>query len=173
MSDGAIQTARAGEVVPLDRLDMRFSRREWAFARVHRDAIERHFAARLAKQPKLWNGKVLLLREFAFRDRTLEGEYSAVDFASFLAWADWGFPDEQARSCFAMVALQANDDAFLLGVMGPNTVNSGAIYFPAGSPDMSDVDGGMSISRRVRGASLPRRRGLMRMRSRSSRAGTR
>ena len=34
------------------------------------------------------------------------------------------------------------DGAFLLGAMAPHTINGGQIYFPAGTPDPSDVVAG-------------------------------
>jgi len=58
-----------------------------------------------------------------------------------LAWRDWGFPDASVKNCFALGGLQGSDGAFLLGVMGAHTSSPGQIYFPAGIPDLSDVDG--------------------------------
>ena len=72
----------------------------------------------------------------------LRGSVLETDFASFVAWRDWGFPEAGVLNCFAMGALQASDGAFLLGVMGPHTVNAGRIYFPAGMPDLDDIVGG-------------------------------
>src|SRR6266576_268539 len=64
-----------------------------------------------------------------------------VDFASFIAWRDWGFPDKSVRNCFPMAALRSSDGAFLLGVMGSHTATAGQIYFPAGTPDPNDING--------------------------------
>jgi 8-oxo-dGTP pyrophosphatase MutT (NUDIX family) len=58
-----------------------------------------------------------------------------------LAWGDWGFPDRSVVNCFAMAALLASDGAYLLGVMSTFTANPGRIYFPAGTPDPSDIRG--------------------------------
>ena len=71
----------------------------------------------------------------------MTGAYLETDFASFLAWRDWGFPDRSMRNAFPQAALRAADGAFLLGVMGDHTSNAGAIYFPSGTPDLNDVDG--------------------------------
>jgi len=89
----------------------------------------------------MWNGRVLLLRRGEIAERVLSGGYSEVDFASFIAWRDWSFPDTSVRNCFAMAALRSCDGAFLLGVMGAHTANAGRIYFASGTPDPDDVIG--------------------------------
>ena len=72
---------------------------------------------------------------------SLSGAYLETDFASFIAWRDWGFPDKTMRNCFPMAALRSSDGAFLLGVMGAHTATAGQVYFPAGTPDPNDVVG--------------------------------
>jgi 8-oxo-dGTP pyrophosphatase MutT (NUDIX family) len=128
-------------VVPIDRLELAYSREPWPFASQRRDDIDAHFASLQRKKPALWNGRVLLLHECAIIDRVFCGSYLETDFASFLAWRDWDFPDPSVRNCFAMGALRAADGAFLLGVMGPQTANAGLIYFPSGTPDPTDIVG--------------------------------
>jgi 8-oxo-dGTP pyrophosphatase MutT (NUDIX family) len=71
----------------------------------------------------------------------LRGTFFETGFADFMAWRDWDFPDRSIVNCFAMGALRASDGAYLLGVMGAFTANAGRIYFPAGTPDPSDISG--------------------------------
>jgi 8-oxo-dGTP pyrophosphatase MutT (NUDIX family) len=128
-------------IIPLTRLDLRFEPAPWPFADQYRAEIDAHFAKLRVEKPEMWNGRVLLLRRGEISDGVLSGAYSEVDFASFIAWRDWGFPDEAIRNCFPMAALRSSDGAFLLGVMGSHTATAGQIYFPAGTPDPNDVDG--------------------------------
>ncbi|HLK82025.1 MAG TPA: NUDIX hydrolase [Xanthobacteraceae bacterium] len=128
-------------IVPVDRLDVGFAPFRWRFAETRRDDIAAHFAMRRQATPQLWNGRVLLMRDFAIRDGILRGTYFEAGFAEFLAWRDWNFPDSTVVNCFAMGALRASDGAYLLGVMGDHTANAGRIYFPAGTPDPDDVRG--------------------------------
>jgi hypothetical protein len=129
-------------IVPLERLDIAFAPRPWVFADERRAAIDAHFATCKRAQPALWNGRVLLLYECAIEAGVLRGRSLETDFASFLAWRDWGCPPAAAiKNFFAMGALRAADGAYLLGVMGPHTANAGRIYFPAGTPDPDDVVG--------------------------------
>jgi 8-oxo-dGTP pyrophosphatase MutT (NUDIX family) len=126
-------------IVPLARLSLAFAPKPWAFAHERRSEIDAYFAGLREKKPQLYNGRVLLLHEASLSDDVLRGACFETDYASFLAWRDWGFPDPMVRNCFAMGALRTADDAFLLGVMGPHTANAGRIYFPAGTPDPNDV----------------------------------
>jgi 8-oxo-dGTP pyrophosphatase MutT (NUDIX family) len=128
-------------LIPLTRLDLRFEPAPWPFAIERRAEIEAHFAKLCAEKPHMWNGRVLLLRRGDIADGVLHGAYSEVDFASFIAWRDWDFPDPSVRNCFPMAALRSSDGAFLLGVMGAHTANAGHIYFAAGTPDPNDVFG--------------------------------
>lgn len=128
-------------VVPIDRLSLRLAPRPWPFAERNRREIAAYFASLRREKPGLWNGPVLLLYQYRIAERALHGAYLQTDFASFIAWRDWGFPDRAVKNCFALGALQGADDAFLLGVMGAGTTNAGNVYFPGGTPDPDDVRG--------------------------------
>src|ERR1700760_3908992 len=84
-----------------------------------------HFADRQREQPTLWNGRVLLARDFAVADGVLRGSSFETDYASFLAWRDWGCPDASVFNIFAAAALQAADGSYLIGCMAPSTSIAG------------------------------------------------
>ena len=128
-------------VVRLARAELRFAPQPWPFAHERRAEIDAHFAGLLREQPQAFNGRVLMLHEFAVCDGVLRGAYFETDFASFIAWRDWGWPDPSVRNCFGQAALRAADGAFVLGVMSSHTMNAGRIYFPSGTPDPKDVVG--------------------------------
>jgi 8-oxo-dGTP pyrophosphatase MutT (NUDIX family) len=128
-------------IVSIDRFDLGFAPYRWRFAEERRDDIEAYFAGLQNSRPRLWNGRVLLMRDLAIADRTLRGVYFETGFADFIAWRDWNFPDPGVLNCFSMGALRASDGAYLLGVMSDRTANAGRIYFPAGTPDLGDVRG--------------------------------
>ena len=113
----------------------------WPFAQARRAEISAHFAVKQSEKPLLWNGAVLLGRDPVFTQSQLRASYFETDFASFLAWRDWGFPDKAVFNGFGMGALRSSDGAFVLGEMGRHTANAGRIYFPSGTPDLDDVKG--------------------------------
>ena len=118
----------------------------WPFAEERRVEIAAHFAEQQRARPKIWNGRVLLGRDAVFTDGHLTATYFETDFASFLAWRDWGFPDKAVFNGFGMGALRASDGAFVMGEMAQHTANAGRIYFPSGTPDLDDVrDGALDI----------------------------
>jgi 8-oxo-dGTP pyrophosphatase MutT (NUDIX family) len=135
-------------------LDLKLEPFAWPFAHERRAEIDAHFAAQQRQKPKIWNGRVLLARKPVFEDRRFATSYFETDFASFLAWRDWGFPDKDVFNGFGMGALRCADGAFVMGEMAGHTANAGRVYFPAGTPDLDDIDGGMvdivgSVTREV------------------------
>jgi 8-oxo-dGTP pyrophosphatase MutT (NUDIX family) len=131
----------------VETLDLAVAPFAWPFARARAEEISAHFTERQREKPKLWNGRILLGRAPSFEGAHFSAHYFEADFASMLAWRDWGFPDREVFNGFGMGALRCADGAFVLGEMGADTSNSGRIYFPAGTPDLDDVcDGRLDIA---------------------------
>ena len=124
------------------QLDLKFQPWSWPFADERRADIAAHFALKQREKPKMWNGPILLARNPVFTGNRFSASYFDIDFASFLAWRDWGFPDKGVFNGFGMGALRCSDGAFVLGEMSQRTANAGRIYFPSGTPDLNDVSGG-------------------------------
>jgi 8-oxo-dGTP pyrophosphatase MutT (NUDIX family) len=131
------------ETIRIRRLELAFAPRPWPFAEERRADIARYFGGLQQAKPALWNGRMLLLHHHAVEGDVFRGGYLETDYASFVAWRDWGFPDTTVTHCVALGALRASDGAFLLGVMNAHTLNAGKVYFPAGVPDPSDIVDGM------------------------------
>jgi hypothetical protein len=128
-------------------LDLPLQPWSWPFATERRAEIDAHFADQQREKPRIWNGRILLARDPVFTESRFSASYFEADFASFLAWRDWGFPDKSVCNAFGMGALRCSDGAFILGEMGQHTANAGRIYFPSGTPDLDDIrDGAVDIA---------------------------
>ena len=145
----------------IDRLDLSFAPKPWAFAVERRAEIDAFFAALRREKPAIWNGRVLAAASPCDRqDGVLHGEYLETDYASFAAWRQWGRPAAKVHDCFSAAAILTADGAFLLGVMGPHTFNAGKIYFPCGTPDPERYRRRQSRSRAEREAGAQEETGL-------------
>ena len=127
------------EIAEIDRAEIAVEPFSWEFAVAQREQIDRYFARRQADRPGIWNGRMLMLRGYEIRNRVLQGPCFETDYASFLAWRDWGFPDASVFNVFGSAVLQAADGAYLLGEMDSSTASAGSIYFPSGTPDLDDI----------------------------------
>ncbi len=119
---------------------------QWPFLTERAGDIDAHWTKIHAVNPRLFNGRVLLMRGDHIEDepqgRVLRGSAFEIDYKAFLAWRAFDFADQTVTNVFAMSALRSADSAFLLGRMGENTVAPGRIYFPAGTPDRGDIKDG-------------------------------
>lgn len=126
----------------------------WAFARDNAEDIATYFAELQVETPQIWNGEVLMARNPRVEGDCFRAEHYRTDYASYLAWRGWGFPDKEVFTAFGMGAVRSADGAFMLGEMGRHTANRGRIYFPAGTPEPGDIVGGVfdiagSVAREV------------------------
>lgn len=134
----------------IDALDFVYAPKPWRFAKERGEEIATYFERQRRDKPQLWNGQVLLMRHRQLAGGVLQGAFSEADFASFLAWRDWGFPPAEAWNCFGSAAVFGADGGCLLGVMSAHTANAGMMYFPCGLPDKQDVvDGRVALDHSV------------------------
>ena len=127
------------QIIELDRVEITVERWQWEFAIRQRMEIDQHFARRQRERPTIWNGRVFLLNRYEISAGVLQGSSFETDYASFLAWYDWGFRDAGVFNVFAAAALRAADGAYLVGEMAQSTAAAGQMYFPSGTPDREDV----------------------------------
>ena len=135
-------------ITTVDRVEGRREDQEWPWALKNQVAIDANWARRKAAKPKMFNGRVLVVRHLDLAERDCRMIYSEVDFKDFLGWLDLGQPDGTIANGFAAGAPQGSDGAFICGVMAEHTVNAGRIYFAAGTPDRSDIrpDGSVDLA---------------------------
>lgn len=144
------------DVVKLKSVEIKIEPWAWDYAINNRNAIDQHFVCLLRQRSALWNGRVLLLHRCAVNDGVMIGSCFETDYASLIAWRDWGFPDSSIYNFFAAAALRTADGAYLVGEMAQHTAGAGQLYFPCGTPEPSDVtdghwvDVGGNLSRELR-----------------------
>jgi len=120
---------------------------DWPFARARRADILAHFEAQRIAKPALFNGRILMMREPRHDAGIFHARCFEVEYASMIAWRDWGWPDRTVFNGFGMGALRGSDGVFVLGEMAAHTANAGRVYFAAGTPDCSDVrDGELDLA---------------------------
>ena len=121
------------------QLDLRFQPKPWMFAEQRSGEIRSHFAALQRANPRLFNGRVLVMSDWEIADGTLRGEFFETDYASFRSWLDWGCPPAEAYDCFAAACVVSAENTVIFGEMAAHTSNAGQVYFPCGTPDRDDV----------------------------------
>ena len=124
---------------PIASLDLWLGPGKWAFAQDERTRIKEHWRKLADQNPRIWNGDVLICSTTSLANKVLSGQFIKTDYASFVAWRDWGWPDKTVSNCFGSAAVLSSDGALLYGRMADHTLNSGKLYPPGGSLEMRDV----------------------------------
>ncbi|NIX76473.1 NUDIX hydrolase [Microvirga terricola] len=144
----AVRMTRDVKITRVADVKARFEPLDWPWAKQNQDEIAANWQRRLQKTPKMFNGRVLLLRDIEVMPELCRNTYFEVDYADMLGWIDLGHPDPTIANGFAMGALRGSDGAFICGVMSGDTANGGRVYFPAGTPDRADMqpDGSVDLA---------------------------
>ncbi len=125
--------------VPITALDLHLHSGAWPFAEAEKIRIAEHWRRLADANPRIWNGDVLICAQAEIVETTLDGRFLKTDYASFVAWRDWGWPDKSVSNLFGSAIVLSSDNALLYGRMAGHTLNPGKIYPPGGSLEMKDV----------------------------------
>lgn len=112
-----------------------------------RERIDAEWRKRLAANPRLFDGDVMLATRLAFDGERLTATCRAIRYAGLLHFL--GLPEAQARALpwrhvYCWAAVISGDGRAIMGRMAAHTANAGRIFFPSGSLDASDFRGGMA-----------------------------
>lgn len=150
MIDDEVGLPADGSLVEVRSLALRISPDPHPLDLTRTDAIAENWAREVLANPALFNGRMILQREFRYRNGHLDALGHLTDFATFL-W--WRRQPELAGAChlFGYPVIVSSDGALVAVEMAPHTANPGQVYFAAGSLDLSDViDGACDIEGNMR-----------------------
>jgi 8-oxo-dGTP pyrophosphatase MutT (NUDIX family) len=141
-SFGLFSQLADGGTQPLSGIDVTLSPAPHDYAVRHQSMIEAHWQELSARNPALFNGKVILPSRLQIEAGVLTGVAHAVDFATFLHWRDHGDNGQCGMHMFAHGVLVTGENRMVTIRMAGHTVNAGKIYCPAGSFEPGDFFGG-------------------------------
>lgn len=131
-----------GVILPVSRITVRLDDAPHPYELENRAAIDANWAAERARQPRLFDGEMILLASAGYHDGRIEGRCHPIRFATFLHWRR--NRDASAGYHVFASAMPVTADGALLAVrMGPHTANAGRVYFAAGSFERQDFSGGL------------------------------
>ena len=138
--------------VPISSYEVRCGDAPWRFASDNVEAIAAHWREVTDAKPGLWNGEILICTSSGVNGGHFTAALARSDYASFVAWRDWGRPDESVCNCFGVAAAFSSDKALLVGVMGGWTLNAGKAYPPSGTLEPRDIlaDGSVDLAGNMR-----------------------
>ena len=128
-------------LLPTPEVTLRLSGAPHPYETLHADGIEGNWRAEKARNPALFDGRIVLFSGIGLDDGRLVGACHEVRYASLLHWRLERRTD-MAAHLFAMAVPVTADGAVLTVRMAPWTANPGQVYFAGGSLEPSDfVDG--------------------------------
>lgn len=140
----------AGTLFPISSVSVRVLCDEHPYHVAERDAAAENWRGEVARNPALFDGKMVFQKSAVFDRGTIRAEGHIVPYSTFLWW-------RKQTDCaggihlFAFPVLVSSDGALIAIRMSGTTANAGQVYFAAGSLDESDiVDGFCDVDGNMR-----------------------
>lgn len=140
----------AGAVFPVKSVRLRVLEGEHPFHCAERVAAAENWEREVARNPALFNGRMVFQNRVSFSDGVLNGEGHVIPYSTFLWWR------KQAGGAggvhiFGFPVLVSSDGALVAIRMSAHTANPGQVYCAAGSLDEDDiVDGYCDVEANMR-----------------------
>ncbi len=135
------QWPAAGEIFPVTSLDLAVLDTAHPYELAEADRAISNWKEEIARNPALFNGRMMLQRAITIEDGAIRGQSHLVDYATFLWWRKTK-PRDAAVHLFGLPVILSSDGAVIAIRMAARTANPGRVYCAAGSLDQSDVRDG-------------------------------
>lgn len=129
-------------IIRVDQVRLAYDPGDHPFHVAHAAAARANWADEIARQPKLFDGQVMLARDVDVRAGVLRAECHLVPYSTLLYWRRLR-PVAGTAHIFAMALPVASDGAVIAGRMSRWTANSGMVYCASGSFDRDDIAAGV------------------------------
>lgn len=108
------------------------------FHLLERDAAARNWREEIARNPALFDGKMVFQRRLHFQDGAIRGTGHIIPYSTFLWWRSQPAPTNGFH-LFGFPVIVSSDGAIIAVRMSEHTANPGQVYCAAGSLDEGDV----------------------------------
>jgi len=139
-----------GAMVAVERMDTVQNPKPHALDRKEPAAAALNWAAEIAANPALFDGRMVFQHRLALRDGIVCGEGYVVPYSTFLWWRRQ-LLGEGGFHVFGFPVIASADGALIAVKMAAHTANPGQVYCAAGSLDTDDiVDGYCDLAGNMR-----------------------
>lgn len=135
------------EFIPLSKATLVLEEGRHPLEIAAREHIDVQWQRRVAANPRLYDGDVVLATSMTLTDGVLSATCRAVRYAGLLHFL--GLPEVDAkvlpwRHIYCWAAIISGDGKAIMGRMAGHTANAGRIFFPSGSLEACDFQGGVA-----------------------------
>ncbi len=135
------------EFIPLRQATLVLEEGRHPLEIVARERIDAQWQGRVADNPRLFDGDVVLATSMKLDDGILSATCREVRYAGLLHFL--GLPEADAkalpwRHIYCWAAIISGDGKAIMGRMAGHTSNAGRIVFPSGSLEALDFPGGVA-----------------------------
>lgn len=139
-----------GVLFPVASVSLRVLEGEHPFHIAERAAAAENWRREVARNPKLFDGRMVFQKRLRLEDGILHGEAHLIPYSTFLWWRQQP-GGAGGLHLFGFPVLVSADGALIAIRMAAGTANAGQVYFAAGSLDEGDiVDGHCDLDANMR-----------------------
>jgi len=132
---------REGAIFPVVSLDLPVEEGNHPWVVENRAEIAENWDEEVARNPALYDGRMVFQRRLRFAGGHIEGRAHMVPFSAFLYWRR-NAHRKGGFHLFALPLVMSSDGVLIAIRMAETTANPGRVYCAAGSMDALDVIGG-------------------------------
>lgn len=113
----------------------------WRFELEYSKEINLYYRRMRQANPLLYNGRILLAKEWTIRQGQFRAKFFETNFASYLFWRKHRPADKTVANCSPAAVVISDDDQVLIAITSGLKRNHPKLCIPGGMPEPRDLQG--------------------------------